>query len=300
MHTRECKMVEIRKPVVAGQFYPGSKDGLIQQITDCFMDKRGCGILPKIEQGEKDIIGLVVPHAGYIYSGAIASFTYQYLAAHGFADSFIILGPNHTGEGSGVSVMTNGSWETPLGDVHVNSELAQKTHTGIIDYDTIAHRNEHSIEVQLPFLQYVAKEKKFDFVPIAMMMQDVKTATDVGMILAEVINKSEKKIVIIASSDFSHAGFNYMSMPPEGIRVDRYAKSQDKYAIEKILDLDAKGLVETVHDKNISMCGYGPVASMLVAAKKLGATTAELLKYGTSYEVHSNTSCVGYGALVVY
>ena len=293
-------MVEIRKPVVAGQFYPGNKDGLQQQITDCFMDKRGCGILPKIDKGEKDIIGLVVPHAGYIYSGAIASFTYQYLAAHGFADSFIILGPNHTGAGSGVSIMTNGSWETPLGEVPINFELAQQIHTGIIDCDEMAHRNEHSIEVQLPFLQYVAKEKKFDFVPVCMMMQDVKTSTEVGMILAEAINKSEKKIVIIASSDFSHAGFNYMSMPPEGMSVDMYANKQDKYAIEKILALDPKGLAETVHDKNITMCGYGPVASMLVAAKKLGATTAELLKYGTSYEVHPNTSCVGYGALVVY
>jgi len=293
-------MVEIRKPVVDGQFYPGNKDGLQQQITDCFMDKRGCGILPKIDNGEKDIIGMVVPHAGYIYSGAIASFTYHYLAVHGFADSFIILGPNHTGAGSGVSIMTNGSWETPLGDVPINFELAQKIHTGIIDCDEMAHRNEHSIEVQLPFLQYVAKEKKFDFVPVCMMMQDVKTATDVGMILAEAINKSEKKIVIIASSDFSHAGFNYMSMPPEGMSVDMYANNQDKYAIEKILALDPKGLVETVHDKNITMCGYGPVASMLVAAKKLGATTAKLLKYGTSYEVHPNTSCVGYGALVVY
>ncbi len=293
-------MIEIRKPVVAGQFYPGSKDGLQRQITECFMDKRGCGILPKIEMGEKDITGLIVPHAGYIYSGAIASFTYQYLAAHGFADSFIILGPNHTGAGSGVSVMTNGSWETPLGVVPINSDLAQQIITDIVDCDEMAHRNEHSIEVQLPFLQYIAKEKKFDFVPVCMMMQDVKTATDVGMILAEAINKSEKKIVMIASSDFSHAGFNYMSMPPEGMRVDLYASKQDKYAIDKILALDPKGLVETVHDKNITMCGYGPVASMLVAAKKLGATKAELLKYGTSYEVHPNTSCVGYGALVVY
>jgi len=293
-------MVEIRKPVVAGQFYPGNKDVLQRQITECFMDKRGCGILPKIDKSEKDIIGLVVPHAGYIYSGAIASFTYHYLAAHGFADSFIILGPNHTGAGSGVSVMTNDSWETPLGVVPINSELAKQIHVGIIDSDEMAHRNEHSIEVQLPFLQYIAKEKKFDFVPICMMMQDVKTATDVGMILAEAITKSEKKIIIIASSDFSHAGFNYMSMPPEGMRVDMYANKQDKYAIEKILTLDPKGLVETVHDKNITMCGYGPVASMLIAAKKQGAKKAELLKYGTSYEVHPNTSCVGYGALVVY
>ena len=293
-------MVEIRKPVVAGQFYPGSKDGLIKQITECFMDKRGCGTLPKIDAGKKGIKGLVVPHAGYIYSGAIATFAYHHLAAHGFADSFIILGPNHTGAGSGVSIMTKGFWETPLGTIPINSDLAEKIHTGIVDCDDMAHRSEHSIEVQLPFLQYVAKEKKFDFVPICMMMQDAKTATEVGTILAEVLQKASKKAVIVASSDFSHAGFNYMSMPPEGLRVDSYAKAQDHLAIEKILALDPEGLIETVHDKNITMCGYGPVASMLVAAKKLGATKAELLKYGTSYEVHPDTSCVGYGALVVY
>lgn len=293
-------MVEIRKAVVAGQFYPGSKDGLIQQITDCYMDSRGYGVLPKIEKGEKDIKGLIVPHAGYIYSGAIASFAYHHLAAYGFADSFIILGPNHTGAGSGVSIMTKGSWETPLGTIPINMDLAQQIHTGIIDSDEMAHRYEHSIEVQLPFLQHVAKEKKFDFVPISMMMQDIETATEVGMILAEAIQKAPKKTVIIASSDFSHAGFNYRSMPPEGMRVDRYAESQDKYAIEKIVALDPKGLVETVHDKGITMCGYGPVASMLVAAKKMEAGSAELLKYGTSYEVHPNTSCVGYGAIIVY
>ena len=293
-------MVEIRKPAVAGQFYPSSKDGLQQQITECFMDKRGCGIIPKIGSGEKDIKGLVVPHAGYIYSGAIASYAYHHLAAHGFAETFIILGPNHTGAGSGVSVMTEGMWETPLGNIPINSDLAQKIHTGIVDSDETAHRHEHSIEVQLPFLQFIAKEKMFDFVPVCMMMQDVETAAEVGLILAEAIQKTPKKTVVIASSDFSHAGFNYMSMPPEGMRVDSYAEKQDHLAIEKILALDPKGLIETVHDKSITMCGYGPVASMLTAAKKQGATKVELLKYGTSYEVHPNTSCVGYGALVVY
>jgi AmmeMemoRadiSam system protein B len=244
--------------------------------------------------------GLVVPHAGYIYSGAIASYAFYELAVNGFADTFIILGPNHTGSGSGVSVMTEGFWETPLGNVSINSDVANYIHSGIIDCDEIAHRYEHSIEVQLPFLQYIAQDKHFDFVPICMMMQDKDTATEVGSIIAQAIQNISKKIVVVASSDFSHAGFNYHTMPPEGMRIDAYAEKQDRLALEKILAFDPEGLINTVRDNHISICGYGPVASMLVAAKKQGATSAKLLKYATSYEVHPNTSCVGYGSVVVY
>lgn len=292
-------MENIRDAAVAGQFYPGTEKSLKQQIEDCFLDPRGCGKLPTIRQGGKTIKGLVVPHAGYIFSGAIASHAYGRLAEQGFADTFVLLGPNHTGRGSGVSMMTDGAWKTPLGTVPIDSSLAQAFYTGVIDRDATAHSYEHSIEVQLPFLQYIAREQRFNFVPLCMMMQDYETAQEVGAILAAALLKAKKNIVIIASSDFSHAGFNYRSMPPEGMRVDRYAEKQDKHAIEQILAMDPKGLVTTVEDHNITMCGYGPVAAMLVAVKKLGATKAELLKYGTSYEVHPDTSCVGYGAIAI-
>jgi len=202
--------------------------------------------------------------------------------------------------GSGVSIMTEGSWETPLGTVPINEALAKKLWTGIIDKDQIAHMHEHSIEVQLPFLQFCARDKKFDFIPICMAMQDFETSEEVGNILANAIKDTDEKVVIIASSDFSHAGFNYASMPPSGVRVDKYAEKQDKLAIEKILEMDAKGLIDTVHKNNITMCGYGPVAVMLTASKMLGAKQVELLKYGTSYEVQPSSSCVGYGALAVY
>jgi len=201
--------------------------------------------------------------------------------------------------GSGISIMTKGAWKTPLGTVAVNTSLGTMLQTGIIDSDDQAHAYEHSIEVQLPFLQYCAKDRSFDFVPICMMMQDSQTASEVGEILAAAIRKMKQTVTIIASSDFSHAGFNYRSMPPEGMRVDKYAERQDRLAIEKILAMDPAGLVQTVEDHDITMCGYGPVAAMLTAVKKLGATKAELLKYGTSYEVHPNSSCVGYGALAV-
>jgi len=291
---------KVRKPAVAGQFYDGNKANLEQNIKEYFLDKRGPGKLPEANQGEKNVKGLVVPHAGYMYSGAIAANSYYYLSKNGFADTFIILGPNHTGMGSGVSIMTEGSWETPLGTAPINKTLAKKLWTGIINKDQIAHMHEHSIEVQLPFLQFCARDKKFDFIPICMAMQDFETSEEVGNILANAIKDSDENIAIIASSDFSHAGFNYASMPPSGLRVDKYAEKQDKLAIEKILEMDPKELIDTVYKNNITMCGYGPVAVMLTASKMLGAKQVKLLKYGTSYEVKPSNSCVGYGALAIY
>ena len=291
---------KIRKPAVAGQFYDAGQTNLQQTIKDCFLDKRGPKTLPKINQGTKNIKGLIVPHAGYIYSGAIAAHAYHHLSTNGFADTFIILGPNHTGIGSGVAMMTEGTWETPLGPVSINQQLANQLLKEIIDNDENAHKYEHSIEVQLPFLQYCAKESKFDFVPINMTMQDFETSKEIGEIMTNAVKKTDKKIVIVASSDFSHAGFNYMSMPPPGMNANEYAKKQDMLAIDKILEIEPEQLINTVHQNNITMCGYGPVAAMLTAAKNLGATKAELLKYGTSYEVYPGDSCVGYGAIIVY
>jgi hypothetical protein len=291
---------KVRKSAVAGQFYEGDKMSLEQRIRECFLDERGPKTLPEINQEKQNIKGLIVPHAGYIYSGAIAAHSYNYLSQNGFADSFIILGPNHTGMGSGVSVMTERDWETPLGTVPINKILAKKIWKGIIDKDDNAHMYEHSIEVQLPFLQFSAGDKKFDFVPICMSMQDFETSQEVGEILADAVKNTTGKTVIVASTDFSHAGFNYMSMPPSGVRVDTYAEKQDKLAIDQILKMNPKGLIDTVHKNNITMCGYGPVAAMLTTTSILGAKQVELLKYGTSYEVHPGSSCVGYGALIVY
>lgn len=291
---------KLRKPAVSGQFYDGDEENLIQTIKECFLDDRGPKSLPKIMQGDKEIKGLVVPHAGYIYSGAIAAHSYDILVKNGFSDTFIILGPNHTGMGSGVSIMTEGSWSTPLGEIPINEELSKLLCKKIIDKDDDAHMYEHSIEVQLPFLQFSSENKKFDFVPICMTMQDYEIANEVGKIIADAVKSINKNIVIIASTDFSHAGFNYMTMPPEGMRVDEYAEKQDKLAIDQILKMNAEGLINTVHENNISMCGYGPVAVMLTASKLLGASKAELLKYGTSYEVQPSSSCVGYGALAIY
>lgn len=289
----------IREPAVAGQFYPGLRRSLEQQLNDCFLDERGCGRVPRISSRPQPLRGIVVPHAGYVFSGPIASHAYCTLADAGFADTFIILGPNHTGYGSGVSVMDEGEWKTPLGAVPINAELGHRMARGIIDRDDAAHRYEHSIEVQLPFLQYLAKGRSFDFVPLCMMMQDAQTAEEVGATVADAIRATSKRVVIIASSDFSHAGFNYLNAPPEGMRVDEFARKQDALALQRITALDPRGLISTVEEHSITMCGSGPVAALLHAAMSLGATRAELLKYGTSYDVHPDTSAVGYGALAI-
>ncbi len=285
---------------MAGQFYAGTKNELQNQIKECFLDKRGVGKLPEIKKQKSKIFGAIAPHAGFVYSGAIASHSYNEIAENGFSDTFIILGPNHTGYGSGVSAMKEGYWTTPLGEIKINSELGDFIIKDIIDENEKSHVYEHSIEVQLPFLQFISNKKEFDIVPICMMMQDFETSFEVGNIIADAIKSYNKSVKIIASTDFSHVGFNYRTMPPSGIRVDDYAKKQDEQAIEKIIKLDPEGLIKTVNDKNISMCGYGPVAAMIVALKKLGATKSKLLKYGTSYEVYPNSSTVGYGSIIVY
>jgi len=290
----------VRRPAVAGQFYDGSEESLRETIEKCFLDERGPKSLPKVNKGNKDIKGIVVPHAGFIYSGAIAAHCYHSLAQNGFADTFIIIGPNHTGMGSGVSIMTEGEWLTPFGTSKINEILAKQLWRETIDKDENAHKYEHSIEVQLPFLQFIVGSHNFDFVPICMSMQDLRTAEEVGNIIANTIKDADEKVAIIASSDFTHAGFNYATMPPEGMTVDEFAENQDKMAIEKILKLDPVGLIDTVQSENITMCGYGPVAAMLYANKALGAKKAELLKYGTSCDVQPGNSCVGYGAIIVY
>jgi len=279
-----------RRAVVAGAFYPRTREGLKEQIRDCFMHPLGPQKIPSLGS-KRTIKGAIVPHAGYMYSGHVAAHCYAAIAENGFPKTFIILGPNHTGQGSGVALATKGSWETPLGEIPIDEETAPQLVKGIIDTDEKAHQFEHSIEVQLPFLQYF---KDFKFIPISMALQDLQTAQEIGDILGKITTDA----IVIASTDFSHVGPHYMQMPSPGERVDRWAAEQDHFAIEKILTLDEQDFMKTVTEKNISMCGYGCVTALLIAVKKWGATKARLLKYATSYDVTPGESCVGYGALI--
>lgn len=242
--------------------------------------------MPQLQRGERRIIGLVSPHAGYMYSGPVAAHGFSALAQDGKPDRIIILGPNHHGIGSGVSLMSSGKWITPLGEVEVDRELAKEIlkNSEIIDDDEEAHRLEHSIEVQLPFLQHLLGE--FRFVPICMMFQDVKTSLEVGEAVA--LACQGKDVLLIASTDFTH------------YEPQERAIKKDRTAIEKILALDPRGLVETVEREGISMCGYGPVAAMLEACKKLGAKTAKLLKHATSGDTSGFTAeVVGYASIAI-
>lgn len=275
----------IRKPAAAGTFYPSDKKSLIEEIERSFI--KGVGRIPEVRKGRGKIKGIVVPHAGYIYSGYVAAYSYNEIAK-GFPSKFIIIGPNHTGYGSPVAIMTEGEWETPLGRVKI-SEDSKNYFRGIIDSDELAHKYEHSIEVQLPFLQYLNSD--FEFTPICLGMQDYETAIEVGEIIADA-----EDAIIIASTDFSHVGFSKF---PSRDDIKRDVEDRDNLAIKKILDMDERGLIELVEEKNITMCGYGGVAAMLHAAKIRGAKKARLLKYATSYDVQPGTYCVGYAAIVV-
>jgi len=275
--------VKARKPVVAGAFYAGTPEKLRRQIEWCYKHELGTGIVPQVEEmGPREIVALVVPHAGYAYSGPVAAHAYKKLAEDGVFDTAVILGPNHTGYGSPVSVWAGSSWETPLGEVKINGELAHEILGGVIKVDEMAHLYEHSIEVQLPWLQYLYREVKI--VPIVMMAQDIETARAVG----ETISKTGNNIVIVASSDFTH-------YEPHSI-----AEEKDKSMIEAIVNLDEEMLYERREALGCTMCGYGPVAAAIVAAREMKANKSKLLKYATSGDTTGDFSAVvGYGSIVM-
>jgi len=275
--------VKARKPVVAGAFYAGTPEKLRRQIEWCYKHELGTGIVPQVnEMGPREVVALVVPHAGYAYSGPVAAHAYKELAEDGVFDTAVILGPNHTGYGPPVSVWAGSSWETPLGEVKINGELAHEILGGVIKVDEMAHLYEHSIEVQLPWLQYLYREVRI--VPIVMMAQDIETARAVG----EIISKTGDNIVIVASSDFTH-------YEPHSIAAEK-----DKSMIEAIVNLDEEMLYERREALGCTMCGYGPVAAAIVAAREMKANKSKLLKYATSGDTTGDFSAVvGYGSIVM-
>ncbi len=236
-------------------------------------------MISELQKGPRSIVGAVCPHAGFMYSGPVAAHVFCALANDGFPETFVIIGPNHTGMGAMVAT-TIEDFSMPMGVVPVDKDLAQKMVQGIVSDDLLAHRGEHSLEVQLPFIQHLQPSAKI--VPISMGLQDYKTAKEVGEIIAK--ETQGRDIVTIASTDFSHY------IPQE------IAEKRDKLAIDRILDLDPKGLYNTVTKENISMCGFGPVMAMLIASK---GRKAELLKYSTSGDVQPMREVVGYAGIVI-
>jgi hypothetical protein len=286
----------MREPAVAGTFYRRGRDLLREQVERCFSHPLGPGRIPPLAKaGARRIKGAVFPHAGYEYSGPVAAHSAAALAADGFPPTFVIIGPNHRGWGSEIAVGTE-AFQTPLGKVDIDPGLARKMIGDGIEEDAVAHMEEHSIEVQLPFLQFFGQE--FRFVPICMGNQEAEAAVMLGESIAAAVKG--QNVVIIASTDFTHAGSGYGNQAPRGMRAGDFAKQEDKKAIDRILAMDPRGLVETVKKNRITMCGYGCVAAMLVATAKLGAKKATLLKYATSADVSGDDDmAVGYGAFTI-
>ena len=272
----------IRRPAVAGAFYAASPEKLRQQIIDCFKHPLGPGRLPESIHS-KGVLSVVCPHAGYMYSGPAASHSYLVLGEQAKPDSVVVIGPNHTGWGTPVSVMSEGTWRTPLGDLSIDSELASKIIelSGTARSDESAFIREHSVEVQLPFLQFIYKD--FSFVPICMGYQDLETSVELGKAIYEA--SKNRNIVIVASSDLTH-------QEPKAS-----ANKQDKYVLDAIRAMDEKQLQESVKTHHITTCGYGPISTALVFSKLKNANRAEVLTYYTSGDIiGDNSAVVGYAS----
>ncbi|OGD44965.1 AmmeMemoRadiSam system protein B [Candidatus Bathyarchaeota archaeon RBG_13_46_16b] len=279
-------MAKVRQPCQAGAFYEGTAESLRRQIRNCFLHELGPRKLPDVAKSDlRNIMGLVCPHAGYAFSGPVAAHAYYKLALDGKPDVVVILGPNHTGYGSPLAVMSEGFWRTPLGDVEIDTEIANKIvrESRIVDVDESAHRFEHSIEVQLPFLQYLYGSQ-FKIVPICFLMQDLDSVKEVGRAVSSVL--MGKNAVVIASSDMTH------------YEPQERALENDMMAIRTIESMNEDMFYSTVEKRGISACGYGPIAGLITAAKTMGAKEAKLLCYKTSGDVIGDySSVVGYAAM---
>ena len=280
--------LEIRKPAVAGSFYAGDPKSLNMQIENCFLHKIGPGEIPLVNPKRKNnIIGLVSPHAGYMYSGPVAANGFYKIALDGKPNTIIVLGPNHQGFGENVSIMVEGSWKTPLGELEIDTDIAENIlkNSKIIKNDKKAHQYEHSIEVQLPFIQYIFG-RDIKFVPICMTRQDINTDIEIAQSICSSV--VDKNILIIASSDLTH------------YEPQEYAESVDKQAINAILEFNPKKLYDMIYHQNLTMCGPGPITVMLIVCETLGAKKAELLKYATSGDVSGRyDQVVGYASIII-
>jgi hypothetical protein len=280
--------LNLRRPAVAGSFYAGDSKSLNIQIENCFLHKIGPGEIPLVNpKRQNNIIGLISPHAGYMYSGPVAANGFYKIALGGKPDTIIILGPNHRGFGEDVSIMAEGKWKTPLGELEIDEEMANDIlkNSKIIKNDKKAHQYEHSIEVQLPFIQYIFG-KDIKFVPICMTRQDINTDIEIAKSICSSV--VDKNILIIASSDFTH------------YEPQEYAENVDKQAIKAILEFNPKKLYDMIYHQNLTMCGPGPITVMLIICETLGSKRSELLKYATSGDVSGMyDQVVGYASLIV-
>lgn len=265
----------IRHPAVAGQFYPGGKEALKKAVNEYL----------KFDATPKKVFGLAAPHAGYIYSGTTAGHTY---ASAKIPRTCIILSPNHTGAGSRCAIMTSGEWATPIGNVKINTVVANDllNNCSLISNNETAHIAEHSLEVQLPFLQM--RQSDLSIVPITIQHMNYESCQILGKAIADTIKQDEEDILIVASTDMNHYENQEITI------------KKDDLAIKRVLELDPEGLLNTCGEYNVTMCGVVPTAIMLIACKELGATHAELVEHTTSGATSGDfEAVVGYAGFLV-
>ena len=262
-----------RMPVVANQFYPGDPDLLRSTLHE---------FIPPVDTTQK-ACAVISPHAGYIYSGAVAGETFAPVT---IPDDIIILGPNHHGQGAAVGMMAQGVWEMPMGNVPINSTLADLLTIPPVEQDELSHRYEHSLEVQVPFLQYL--NKNISIVPMVISHISFALCVDVAEIISSAIQKYDKPVLIVASTDMSH----YESR--------QSASHKDNLALQQINKLDAQGLYDTVTSNRISMCGFIPTTIALLASLQLGAKKANIVRYTDSGAVSGDINqVVGYAGVII-
>lgn len=274
---------------MSGIFYSSDKEQLVGELKGCFTNKIfGPGRLPPSDEVRK-IYGIVSPHAGYLYSGSVAANGYYSISSSKF-NNVILVGPNHYGLGSSVATTMNGIWESPIGDVMVNPQVAKDivSRATSMDFDEFAHSRDHCLEVQIPFLLYTTE--KFGIVPIILTNQEEYLALELGSAISDTVNEwisKGEEFMLIASSDFTHYESN------------SEAHRKDSQLIKSILSLDIRAFYYTLREYNVSACGYGAIATVMVAAKNLGATRGELIRYATSGDVTGDkSSVVGYSSIL--
>lgn len=285
-------MQRVRYPVVAGVFYESDEKSLLKRLEWCFLHELGPRKLPSKSPVLKEkVVGIVSPHAGYMYSGPIAAHGYYELSLRMRPDLVIIIGPNHHGRGAPIAVPTHEVWRTPLGDIIIDQDFATKLvkESRLVELDDIAHAYEHSIEVQLPFLQYVYGDriKNLKVVPIAMLLQNPEVSDSLGKAIKSLEDKLGYNAMVIASTDFTH------------YEPQRIAYHKDKMAIDAITELNLRRLYNVVIENSITMCGLGPVMTLISYVLTAGEISVKLLKYSTSGDVTGDYgSVVGYASII--
>lgn len=287
----------VRKPIVAGQFYKSVFEDLDKQIIECFKSKLGPGDLPVKRDSKKITYGVVSPHAGYQFSGSAQAWSYKEIAESRFPSCFIIIGPNHTGLGTGSVLTTLADWETPFGLVKSDKGFAReiKAKCDFVRDDYGAHASEHSIEVQLPFLQFINKDKLREIKIVPLIVSDYDL--DICRVLGDTIADISEDICVIASSDFTHYGPNYGYTPFTHNKKEGMYNLDDG-AIKFIKKMGTKAFLDYVNKQKATICGAGAIAVCMEVMRNLGVKKGQLLNYYTSGDVINDyTNSVGYAAI---